>query len=60
MRQDNIRGTVGTTSSGPPAATGEKRRRMGGMEKDLCCYLAVEKQLQFFLSFDHFAKLELL
>ena len=47
-----------TTSSAPSVGTGEEGKRMGGMEKDLCCYHTVERQLQLFLPFDHFANTE--
>lgn len=49
-----------TTSSAPSVGTGEKRKRMGSTEKDLCCYHTIERQLQCFLCFDLFAKSELL
>lgn len=49
-----------TTSSAPSVGTGENGKRIGDMKKDLCCYHTVERQLQLFVSFDHFAKLKLL
>jgi len=47
---------VKTTSSAPATGTGEKGKRMKGMEKDLSSYPTVKRQLQLFIFFGHFAE----